>query len=67
MKFKYIPVFVLASFFDPVLAQDREGWKELIVKVPKLDEWSVFRINRQLKCLEEFILVDIIDPAVVCF
>lgn len=52
MKLKYIPVFLLASFFDTVLAQDREVWKELIVKVPKLDEWSVFKINRQLKCLD---------------
>lgn len=52
MKFKYIPIFLLTSFIEPVFAQDREGWKELIVKVPKLDEWSVYKINRQLKCLD---------------
>jgi hypothetical protein len=52
MKFKFIPIFLLSSFFEPVLAQDREGWKELIVKVPKLNEWNVFKINRQLKCLD---------------
>jgi hypothetical protein len=27
-------------------------WKELIIRTPKLNEWTVFKINRWLHCLD---------------
>jgi hypothetical protein len=52
MRYRFIPIFFLSVIFEPTMGQDREGWKELIIKVPKLDEWSVYKISRQLKCLD---------------
>ena len=34
-------------------AQDQSNWKELILKVPTLDEQGVIRINRQLACFAD--------------
>ena len=31
-------------------AQDQSKWKDMILKVPSLDEQGVIRINRQLAC-----------------
>ena len=33
-------------------AQNSTEWKELIIKTPTLNEWTVFKINRWLHCLE---------------
>lgn len=33
-------------------AQGIIGWKELIIKTPTLNEWTVFKINRWLHCLD---------------
>ena len=33
-------------------AQMNESWKEMVIKVATLDEWGVYKINRQLQCLE---------------
>jgi hypothetical protein len=33
-------------------AQETTGWKELIISLPKLDDRCVYKINRQLACLE---------------
>jgi hypothetical protein len=33
-------------------AQYSIGWKELIIKTPTLNEWTVFKINRWLHCLD---------------
>ena len=33
-------------------AQNSIGWKELIIKTPTLNEWTVFKINRWLHCLD---------------
>jgi hypothetical protein len=37
------------------LASSAQGiieWKELIIKTPTLNEWTVFKINRWLHCLD---------------
>jgi hypothetical protein len=33
-------------------AQNSIEWKELIIKTPTLNEWTVFKINRWLHCLD---------------
>ena len=33
-------------------AQNSGEWKELIIKTPTLNEWTVFKINRWLHCLD---------------
>lgn len=33
-------------------AQNAIEWKELIIKTPTLNEWTVFKINRWMHCLE---------------
>lgn len=33
-------------------AQKSSEWKELIIKTPTLNEWTVFKINRWLHCLD---------------
>lgn len=33
-------------------AQNSCEWKELIIKTPSLNEWTVFKINRWLHCLD---------------
>lgn len=34
-------------------AQDQSNWKDLILKVPSLDEQGVARISRQLACFSD--------------
>ena len=47
---------ILLSFFVAMSlhssAQDVSGWKELVIKTPILNEWTVFKINRWIHCLE---------------
>jgi hypothetical protein len=47
---------ILISFFIAMSlhssAQSVSGWKELVIKTPVLNEWSVFKINRWIHCLE---------------
>ncbi len=33
-------------------AQSSGEWEELIIKTPRLNEWTVFKINRWLRCLD---------------
>jgi hypothetical protein len=47
---------ILLSFFVAMSlhssSQNVSGWKELVIKTPVLNEWTVFRINRWIHCLE---------------
>ncbi len=33
-------------------AQNVSGWKELVIKTPVLNEWTVYKINRWMHCLD---------------
>jgi hypothetical protein len=47
---------ILLSFFVAMSlhssSQNVSGWKELVIKTPVLNEWTVFKINRWIHCLE---------------
>jgi hypothetical protein len=47
---------ILISFFVAMSlhssSQNVSGWKELVIKTPVLNEWTVFKINRWIHCLE---------------
>jgi hypothetical protein len=46
---------LLSVFLAMNLASSAQGiieWKELIIRTPKLNEWTVFKINRWLHCLD---------------
>ena len=46
---------LLSMFLAMNLASSAQGiieWKELIIKTPTLNEWTVFKINRWLHCLD---------------
>jgi hypothetical protein len=47
---------ILFSFFVAMSlhssSQIVSGWKELVIKTPILNEWTVFKINRWIHCLE---------------
>ena len=46
---------LLSVFLAMNLASSAQGiieWKELIIKTPTLNEWTVFKINRWLHCLD---------------
>jgi hypothetical protein len=45
-----ISLFIAMSL--QLSAQNVSGWKELIIKTPTLNEWTVFKINRWLHCLD---------------
>jgi len=47
---------ILLSFFVTMSlyssAQNVSGWKELVIKTPVLNEWTVYKINRWMRCLD---------------
>ena len=47
---------ILLSFFVTMSlyssAQNVSGWKELVIKTPLLNEWTVYKINRWMHCLD---------------
>jgi hypothetical protein len=47
---------ILLSFFVAMSlyssAQNVSGWKELVIKTPVLNEWTVYKINRWMHCLD---------------
>ena len=47
---------ILFSFFVAMSlhssAQNVSGWKELVIKTPLLNEWTVYKINRWMHCLD---------------
>jgi len=47
---------ILLSFFVAMSlyssAQNVSGWKELVIKTPLLNEWTVYKINRWMHCLD---------------
>ena len=47
---------ILLSFFVAMSlyssAQNVSGWKELVIKTPLLNEWTVYKINRWMLCLD---------------
>ena len=46
---------LLSMFLAMNLASSAQGiieWKELIIKTPTLNEWTVFKINRWMHCLD---------------
>ncbi len=49
---KALIVIGFVSCTTGAFAQMNESWKELIIKVASLDEWAVYKINRQFQCLE---------------
>lgn len=45
-----LSMFLAMNFVSS--AQKSSEWKELIIKTPTLNEWTVFKINRWLHCLD---------------
>jgi len=45
-----LSMFLAMNFISS--AQNSSEWKELIIKTPTLNEWTVFKINRWLHCLD---------------
>lgn len=47
---------ILLSFFVAMSlhssSHNVSDWKELVIKTPVLNEWTVFKINRWIHCLE---------------
>ena len=47
---------ILLSFFVTMSlyssAQNVSRWKELVIKTPLLNEWTVYKINRWMHCLD---------------
>jgi hypothetical protein len=47
-------ITILSLFVAMSLSSSSQSseWKELIIKTPTLNEWTVFKINRWLHCIE---------------
>lgn len=47
---------IILSFFGAMSlyssAQNVSGWKELVIKTPVLNEWTIYKINRWMHCLD---------------
>ena len=46
----FLSLFLAMSFGSK--AQNVSDWKELVIKTPVLNEWTVFKINRWIHCID---------------